>query len=145
MPRAGDRSAAIRTLQAGIFLLGAGVWELGARAGWIDTFFFSQPSVFLARVWTWLVDPRASSLGGRPLHQHILVTLEEMAGGFMLGVTFGVAAGFLLGRSDFWARVLRPYIEVANALPRLVLAPIFVLVLGLDQRSKIALGFSLVF
>jgi NitT/TauT family transport system permease protein len=145
MRRASNRSAAVRALQAGILVLGAGAGELGARAGWIDTFFFSQPSVFLARVWTWLVDPRASSLGGRALHEHILVTLEEMAGGFVLGVTFGIAAGFLLGRSDFWARVLRPYIEVANALPRLVLAPIFVLVLGIDQRSKIALGFSLVF
>jgi NitT/TauT family transport system permease protein len=43
------------------------------------------------------------------------------------------------------ARVFTPYIVVINALPRLVFAPIFILLLGLDQRSKIAIGFSLVF
>jgi len=50
-----------------------------------------------------------------------------------------------LGRSAFWSAVFNPYIQVLNALPRLVLAPIFVLLLGIDVRSKIALGFSLVF
>src|SRR5437660_9236629 len=71
--------------------------------------------------------------------------MEEMSGGFILGVTFRVAASFVLGRSQFWSAVLNPYIQVLNALPRLVLAPIFVLLLGIDERSKIALGFSLVF
>src|ERR1051326_1761225 len=71
--------------------------------------------------------------------------MEEMSGGFILGVIFGVAVGFLLGRSRFWSAVLNPYIQVLNALPRLVLAPIFILLLGIDERSKIALGFSLVF
>lgn len=41
--------------------------------------------------------------------------------------------------------VLNPFIQVPNALPRLVFAPIFFLLFGLDENSKIALGFSLVF
>src|SRR5204863_365062 len=73
------------------------------------------------------------------------VTLEEAAGAFVTGVAGGVVVGFLLGRSDFWARVFSPYIQVLNALPRLIFAPILILLLGLDERSKIALGFSLVF
>src|SRR6266478_1209348 len=68
-----------------------------------------------------------------------------MACGFSLGVLSGIVAGLLLGRSEFWSAVFNPYIQVLNALPRLVLAPIFVLLLGIDERSKIALGFSLVF
>jgi NitT/TauT family transport system permease protein len=134
----------IRILQLAIFLIVFGLWELGARSGAIDTFFFSQPSTFLARAWQWLADPGAQ-LGGRNIYQHLTVTLSEMLGGFVLGVVFGVAIGLLLGRSEFWARVFNPYVQVLNALPRLVLAPIFVLMFGIDERSKVALGFTLVF
>ncbi len=135
----------IRTLQVGLFVILVGTWEIGARAGALDTFFFSQPSAFLSRVWTWIATGRGTILGGRTIYHHMLVTLEEMVASFVLGVVFGVAVGFLLGRSEFWSRVFNPYIQVLNALPRLVLAPIFVLLLGIDEASKIALGFSLVF
>jgi len=130
--------------QTGLFVLLIAAWELAARFGLIDRFFFSQPSVFTGRAFRWLTDP-AFLLGGRSIYHHLLVTLEEMAGGFILGVLSGVSIGFLLGRSVFWSAVFNPYIQVLNALPRLVLAPIFVLLLGIDERSKIALGFSLVF
>ena len=60
----------------------------------------------------------------------------------MLG---GLVVGFLLGRSPFWSRVLNPYVQVLNAIPRLILAPIFLLLFGLGANSKIALGVSLVF
>ena len=119
-------------------------WEIGARIKWLDPFFFSQPSIFGARALRWLADP-GFLLGGRSIYHHLFVTMEEMSGGFVLGVAFGVAVGFVLGLSHFWSAVLNPYIQVLNALPRLVLAPIFVLLLGIDERSKIALGFSLVF
>jgi NitT/TauT family transport system permease protein len=140
-----DRRLLILAIQVAIFAVVITGWEAGAREGLIDTFFFSRPSEFLLRVWQWLADPRETFLGGRTIYQHIAVTLQEMAASFILGALFGIAAGFLLGRSDFWARVFNPYIQILNALPRLVLAPIFVLVLGIDQSSKIALGFSLVF
>jgi NitT/TauT family transport system permease protein len=131
-------------LQLGIFIAVFGLWELGARSGIIDTFFFSQPSSFLGRAWQWLANP-GTQLGGRSIYQHLAVTLYEMAASFVLGVLFGVSIGIVLGRSEFWARVFNPYIQVLNALPRLVLAPIFVLVFGLDETSKIALGFTMVF
>src|SRR5207253_1319555 len=83
---------------------------------------FSQPSVFISRAFRWLSDP-AVLLGGRSIYHHLLVTLEEMAGGFVLGVLAGVVVGFLLGRSAFWSAVFNPYIQILNALPRLDLAP----------------------
>ena len=138
------REHIIHFLQVAIFAIVFGLWELGARSGAIDTFFFSQPSTFLARAWQWLAIP-GTQLGGRSIYQHLAVTLSEMLGGFVLGVAFGITLGLMLGRSDFWARVFNPYIQVLNALPRLVLAPIFVLMFGIDERSKIALGFTMVF
>ena len=131
-------------LQFTLLILLIAAWEIASRFQWIDPFFFSQPSIFGARALRWLAEP-GFLLGGRSIYHHLLVTMEEMSGGFLLGVTFGVAVGFILGRSNFWSAVLNPYIQVLNALPRLVLAPIFVLLLGIDERSKIALGFSLVF
>jgi NitT/TauT family transport system permease protein len=140
----GNRRAAAVVLQVAILVVFVGVWEIAARRHWIDPFFFSQPSVFAARAVRWLTEP-GYLLGGRSIYHHLLVTMEEMAGGFVLGVVFGVAVGFGLGRSQFWSTVFNPYIQIVNALPRLVLAPVFVLLLGIDERSKIALGFSLVF
>ena len=134
----------VLAVQAGLLVLLIAGWEFAARFHFIDAFFFSQPSVFISRAFRWLSDP-AVLFGGRSIYHHLLVTLEEMAGGFVLGVLAGVVVGFLLGRSAFWSAVFNPYIQILNALPRLVLAPIFVLLLGIDQRSKIALGFSLVF
>jgi NitT/TauT family transport system permease protein len=140
----GRRRRAVFAIQAGLLILVMGGWEFAARFGVIDRFFFSQPSAFISRAFGWLADP-ALLLGGRSIYHHLLVTLEEMAGGFILGVSSGVIVGFVLGRSSFWSSVFNPYIQLLNALPRLVLAPIFVLLLGIDERSKIALGFSLVF
>ena len=121
------KTGLIRTLQVSLFVIVIATWEIGARAGVLDTFFFQQLSAFLFRVWTWIGTGRGTILGGRTIYQHISVTLEEMVASFVLGVVFGVAVGFLLGRSEFWSRVFNPYIQVLNALPRLVLAPMFVL------------------
>jgi NitT/TauT family transport system permease protein len=139
-----SRRLAATAVQIGILVAFVGSWEMAAAHHWIDPFFFSQPTVFVARAWRWLAQP-GFLLGGHSIYHHLFVTLEEMLGGFISGVAFGVGIGFALGRSQFWSAVLNPYIQVLNALPRLVLAPIFVLLLGIDERSKIALGFSLVF
>jgi NitT/TauT family transport system permease protein len=138
------RRILVRVLQLMMLTVLIGSWEVASRMRWLDPFFFSQPSIFGARALEWLTDARLL-LGGRSIYHHLLVTMEEMAGGFILGVLVGVTVGFFLGRSQFWSAVFNPYIQVLNALPRLVLAPIFVLLLGIDERSKIALGFSLVF
>jgi len=140
----GEKRLRILLSQAALLVAFVGAWEWASRLRWIDPFFFSQPSIFGGRALRWLVEP-GLLLGGRSIYHHLFVTMQEMLGGFVLGVAFGVAVGFALGRSQFWSAVLNPYIQVLNALPRLVLAPIFVLLLGIDERSKIALGFSLVF
>ncbi|HLQ60764.1 MAG TPA: ABC transporter permease, partial [Candidatus Acidoferrales bacterium] len=141
--RRGRGPAAVLAFQVAIFVAVVAVWQVGTaiKIGedrtLVDPFFFSKPSLIKDRVLVWL--------GDGTIARHVGVTLYEAAGSFVLGVLGGVVVGFLLGRSDFWARVFNPYIQVLNALPRLVFAPIFILLLGLDERSKIAIGFSLVF
>src|ERR1700751_4440346 len=110
-----SRRAAAVMLQVFILFVFIGGWGVAAPNRWIDPFFFSQPSVFTTRALRWLTEP-GFLLGGRTIYHHLLVTMEEMAGGFILGVLFGVGAGFTLGRSPFWSAVLNPYIQVLNAL-----------------------------
>lgn len=112
-------------------------WESGVRAGILDKFFFSQPSQIALRVWKIFV---SGTVWG-----HLGTTLLEAALSFLIGVAAGVICGFALARNRFLAALLDPYLRVANALPRVVLAPIFLLWFGLGIWSKVALGVTVVF
>jgi NitT/TauT family transport system permease protein len=79
------------------------------------------------------------------LWQQIGVTLEETVLGFVIGVVLGVVFGVLLGRNQFLADVLGPYIKAANSIPRVTLAPLLAIGLGLGMQSKVALAVVLVF
>lgn len=121
-------------------LLGVAVtlaWELGSATGALDKFFFSRPSSIAVRVWQWVT---TGMIWG-----HLAVTLAEAMLSFAIGAAFGVAFGFLLARSPWLAALFDPYIRVLNALPRVVLAPIFLLWFGLGIWSKVALGVTVVF
>ena len=76
---------------------------------------------------------------------HLIVTLQESLLGLAIGATLGVTTGFALARSPFAARVIEPYITMLNAVPRVVLAPLFLLWFGLGIWSKVALAVTLVF
>jgi NitT/TauT family transport system permease protein len=121
-------------------LLGAmalSMWQLLAGAGILDKFFFSRPSEIAVRVWHWI------STGS--IWTHLAVTLTEAALSFLIGVGLGIGLGFLLARVTWLALLLDPYIRIFNALPRVVLAPIFLLWFGLGIWSKVALGVTVVF
>src|SRR3954463_4450217 len=119
----------------GVIILVA--WQALSTAGVLDKFFFSRPSDVLARVVQWVVTGS--------IWTHLLVTLEEAFLSFALGVALGILFGFLLARTPFLSALLNPYIRVLNALPRVVLAPIFLLWFGLGIWSKVALGVTVVF
>jgi NitT/TauT family transport system permease protein len=100
-------------------------------------FFFSTPVDVLARVWR--------EFASGEIWYHLYVTLLETLLAFAFGAAGGILFGFLFARREFLAAVFDPYIKAANALPRVVLAPIFALWFGLGIWSKVALGFTLVF
>jgi NitT/TauT family transport system permease protein len=79
------------------------------------------------------------------LWEQIWYTLYEALLGWVIGVVAGVLLGIALGRVRFLADVLGPYIKVLNALPRIVLAPIFLIWFGLGPASKVASAVVLVF
>jgi NitT/TauT family transport system permease protein len=77
--------------------------------------------------------------------RHLWITLYEAMMAFVIGSAAGVVIGFWFARQPTVAAVLDPYVKMINALPRVVLAPIFALWFGLGPASKIALGITLVF
>jgi NitT/TauT family transport system permease protein len=121
-------------------LLGASIlliWQTLANSGKLDRFFFSRPSDIGGRMVQWL---RTGSIW-----PHLLTTVEEAALAFVIGASSGVVFGFALARSRWFGALLDPYVRVLNALPRVVLAPIFLLWFGLGIWSKVALGVTVVF
>jgi NitT/TauT family transport system permease protein len=112
-------------------------WQGLANAGKLDKFFFSRPSDIAMRIADWL---RTGSIW-----PHLIVTMEEAALAFALGAASGMIFGFWLARAPFLSQLFDPYIRVLNALPRVVLAPIFLLWFGLGIWSKVALGITVVF
>jgi len=129
--------AAVAAWRAGLAVVLLGGWQYAARVGAIDPFFLSRPSDIAERIWMWV----SSGM----LWRHLAVTLEESVLGLVIGGILGVATGFVLARSPFAARVLEPYIMMLNAVPRVVLAPLFLLWFGLGIWSKVALAVTLVF
>jgi NitT/TauT family transport system permease protein len=74
-----------------------------------------------------------------------LVTLKNTWWGFLFGTSSGIAAGLVLGRSDFLARVFGPYIVALNSIPRIAVVPLVILMFGLGDLSKIATAWLIVF
>lgn len=118
--------------------LGIGVlllWQL-ASGRLVDNFFISNPVEVGQRLWSWIAD--------RSLFLHIWTTVYATSMGFFIGAAGGVVLGIWLGVSPFASRLLNPYLSALNALPKVALAPLFVLWFGLGIESKIALAAVLV-
>src|SRR5215813_6615753 len=103
----------------------------------LPPFFFSTPIDVGSQVvqWFWT----------GTIWKHLVITLWESILAFVIGSALGVLVGFWFARQPFVAAIFDPYVKMANALPRVVLAPIFALWLGLGIWSKVALGVTLVF
>jgi NitT/TauT family transport system permease protein len=125
----------------GLFVLIFGGWELASRWGLIDSFFFGSPSGIVDQLTQWA----KSGTDAGSLWEQIGVTLQEALLGFAIGVVLGVVSGIALGRIQLLAEVFAPYIKALNAIPRIVLGSVFVVVLGLGLSSKVALAVVLVF
>ena len=101
-------------------------------------FFFGEPVKMASRIWHWFVTDA-------DIYQHLAVTLIETLLAFGLGAAFGLAAGLWLALAPLASALLEPYIKAMNAMPRIILAPIFAVWFGLGIASKVALGVTLVF
>src|SRR6202521_2559679 len=129
-------------LEALVALVAIGLWQLLATVPIFDVivlppFFFSTPVDVAVRIVKWFAEGT--------IWRHLWVTLAEAMLAFAIGSFFGVLVGFWFARQPTIAAIFDPYVKMINALPRIVLAPIFTLWFGLGIWSKVALGVTLVF
>src|SRR6267143_932682 len=100
-------------------------------------FFFGEPIQVFGRLWRWFASGE--------IYEHLWVTLVETLLAFFIGTVSGVAIGLWLALSPTASAIFDPYIKAINAMPRVILAPIFFVWFGLGIASKVALGVTLVF
>lgn len=121
-----------RILQVLILVGLFALWEIAARKGWINAFIFSQPSK------AWEATMRLAKRG--ELWTHLAYTVGETAVGFTLGTVLGVLIAIVLWWSDFFSKVLDPYIVVLNSIPKVALGPLFIVWLGTGLQAVIAMA-----
>ena len=135
------RKLSIHAAQLVVLVVVFGGWQLFTQLKIVDPFFFGQPSGVVSTAWNWV--QHGTNFGS--IWLQIYTTMEEAVLGFLIGVAGGVVAGVLLGQFRFLSDVLSPYIKAVNALPRIVLGALFVILLGLGMPSKVVLAAFLVF
>ncbi len=123
--------------QAILLVLFFVLWHVLVATGIFPKFFFGEPLAVFARVWEWFYSGE--------IYRHLGVTLLETALAFGIGTALALAVGLWLALNPTASSLADPYIKAMNAMPRVILAPIFAVWFGLGIWSKVALGVTLVF
>jgi NitT/TauT family transport system permease protein len=124
-------------MQFGAAVLLFGAWQLAAESGVVDARFTSEPSQFIHALIVGLSGGSYWSLLG--------TTLYEVFVGYLIAVGAGLVAGFAIAESRTLEVVTRPFLVGFNNIPRIALAPLFVLWFGLGSMSRIVLVASMAF
>ena len=122
----------LRGWQVGLLVAILLAWHLAANGSDTVAFFFGKPVEVAQRLWRWFVTDA-------DIYKHLWVTLLETLLAFVIGTLAGLGVGLWLALSPFASAVLDPYLKAANAMPRVILAPIFAMWFGLGIWSKVAL------
>ena len=112
------------------------LWEGLSRLGWVDPFYAPPPSE--------VASVAASLFRDGGFWTHLEATFTAALLGLAGGIAIGVVLGFVAALVPLLADVLEPVMILLNAIPRVILAPLFVLWLGIGLGSKVALALILV-
>jgi NitT/TauT family transport system permease protein len=126
---------AILAVQIGILVAAIAGWEIAARTGAIDAFFWSQPSAIYRTLIVFFTTGDAWT--------DIGFTFRSTIFGFLIGTTVGSMLGLSFWWSRNYAAIVQPYIICFESLPKLALAPLVILVFGLGLASKVAIATAL--
>jgi NitT/TauT family transport system permease protein len=133
MKRALDR---VWLRQLVVLLVFLGLWEAAGRAGMLNPLYVPRPSAVAAAL--------IELFGSGTIWPHLAATFSAAVAGLVLGLAVGTVLGVLAALVPFVAEIVEPFMILLNAIPRVVLAPLFVIWFGIDLGSKVALAFILV-
>lgn len=134
--RAGRLLANRRLIQLELLVLWLGSWEL------VSHFHLLSPVLASTPLATWKAWVKILNNG--TLWTNTEATLQATLIAFVLASVVGVAVGLTLGLLPRLANIVEPYVNALNSMPRIALAPLFVLYFGIGSTAKIALAFSVV-
>jgi NitT/TauT family transport system permease protein len=127
----------VRVLQVSLGVALLGLWQLAAAEKWPDPVLAKSP----VQSWDYLVGAARSGV----LWSNTWSTMTAVLIAWVLAGLAGVVAGLALGLMPRTERVLSPYLDAANAMPRIALAPLLIVALGIGTSAKVALASTLVF
>jgi NitT/TauT family transport system permease protein len=123
----------VKVLRTVVFLLAvAGVWELATDYFGVPKIILPAPSAIVARTWELM----ASGL----IWPHVAATATSVLSGFALGVLAGVVLGGLISLVPALEEFLYPYIVALQTIPKLAIAPLFIVWFGYGLSSKIVIA-----
>lgn len=112
------------------------LWEAASRSGWVNPFYAPPPSAVARALLSLFADGQ--------IWLHLEATFAAALAGLVTGLAVGIVLGFAAALVPVAAELLEPVMILLNAVPRVVLAPLFVIWLGIDLASKVALALILV-
>jgi NitT/TauT family transport system permease protein len=127
------RMATVWSGRVALAVIVIGGWQWFTAVGWVDKFFFAQPSM----IWDSLVKLFTKGTAFGSIWDNLWVTVREALGGVVIGI--------LLGSNRYLSAVAGPYIRIVNSIPRIILGSIFIVAFGLGMFPKILLAAVLVF
>jgi NitT/TauT family transport system permease protein len=122
------------TLAPGIALLAFWQWASGRL---IKEIYVSKPTAVAARLY--------ELFSSGEILPHLWTTGQELVLGYVIGVAGGILGGYALGRSPRLASVFEPYVMAFYGIPKIALAPLFIIWFGIGIGSKVALAAIMVF
>jgi NitT/TauT family transport system permease protein len=112
------------------------MWQ-AASGTLLDPFWVSSPLAVFRTLVSWM-------LSGQ-LEYHLLVTFKETFVGFLFGATAGVLFALIVGASDTIHRTVDPFVTAIYGVPKIALAPLFIMWFGIGLAPKIVLAAISVF
>ena len=118
----------------GLALLVFWQWASGRL---IREIYVSKPTAIAARLY--------ELFASGEIYPHLWTTGQELVLGYVIGVAGGVVGGYALGRSPRLAAIFEPYVMAFYGVPKIALAPLFIIWFGIGMGSKVALASIMVF
>jgi sulfonate transport system permease protein len=122
--------------QLGAFVTVLVLWEWAGRAGLLNPLYLPKPTLIGAALADLFSDGR--------IWPHLVATFMAAVAGLTIGIAIGALLGIAAAMVRLLAEIIEPVMTVLNAIPRVILAPVFVIWFGIGLSSKVALAFVLV-